>query len=221
MSVTPILFGEIEAEIMEVIKRCCWISPLLLWLSIHNAVGHPMPNSIVHLTILNDQVKGNALIPMRDLRSVLGVQTNLEELKSYFRAHIRPQSPNGVKWEVKITEAAIVQSIHLASGDYTELSVSFVMIPAELKDLTNFIFDYDVVCHQIVTHKVFVLVEQGKTQTASIIELDIPTEEIKPLEINMTTNNLLDNSFFSISIILLLSAGVLSVFLFSNLKRLG
>lgn len=178
-----------------------------------------MPNSIVRLTILNNQVRGSAMIPMRDLRSVLGEQTSLEELKNYFKAHIRPESRNGKKWDVKITEAAIVQSTHLASGDYTELSVSFVMIPPELENKDDFIFNYDVVCHQVVTHKVFVLVEQGKTQMASIIELDIPTEEIKPLEINFSTDKHSYLSFLSISIILLLSVGIPSIFLFANLKR--
>jgi hypothetical protein len=42
-----------------------------------------------------------------------------------------------------------------------------------------------VVCHQVVTHKVFVLIKRGENQTSATIELDIPSEKIKPLQVTM------------------------------------
>lgn len=161
------------------------LSVVFFLCAIHAAFAHPMPNSIVTLTILNDKVKGKAQIPMRDLRAVLGERTQLDALKAYFESHVRPKSQKGDPWYVEIERARITESTHIASGDYTELTVDFWMVPTNLEDINNFIFDYDVVCHQVVTHKVFVLMKRGENQTSATIELDIPSEKIKPLQVTM------------------------------------
>lgn len=148
-----------------------------------------MPNSVVSLNILKDKIQGKAQIPMRDLQSVLGENVSLEDLRSYFLAHIRPTDSEGQKWQVKIEKTEIIKATDLVSGNYQELEIDFVMIPPAEESLYQFIFDYDVVCHQVVTHKVFVLIKQAEKQMSEIIELDIPTEKIKPLHINFETQN--------------------------------
>jgi hypothetical protein len=164
--------------------KFCLSLAFFLWARLM-AFAHPMPNSIVCLTILKDKIKGNAQIPMRDLRAVLGEQTQLDALKAYFKSHVRPKSLNGDAWYVEIENARITESTHIASGDYTELTVDFWMVPTSLEEMNDFIFDYDVVCHQVVTHKVFVLMKRGENQTSATIELDIPSEKIKPLQVTM------------------------------------
>lgn len=166
-----------------------WIFLLALFFVNVKIEAHPMPNSVVSLNILKDKIQGKAQIPMRDLQSVLGENVSLEDLRSYFLAHIRPTDSEGQKWQVKIEKTEIIKATDLVSGNYQELEIDFVMIPPAEESLYQFIFDYDVVCHQVVTHKVFVLIKQAEKQMSEIIELDIPTEKIKPLHINFETQN--------------------------------
>lgn len=122
---------------------------------------------------------------MRDLQSVLGENVSLEQLKNYFLVHIRPTDFEGKRWLVRIDKIEIINAADLVSGDYQELEIDFEMIPSAVESSHQFIFDYDVVCHQVVTHKIFVLVRHAEKRISEIIELDIPTEKIKPLIINL------------------------------------
>ncbi len=72
-------------------SKFCLGLVFLLWATL-TAFAHPMPNSIVSLAILKDKIKGNAQIPMRDLRAVLGEQIQLDALKAYFNPMFGPKA---------------------------------------------------------------------------------------------------------------------------------
>ena len=189
MSATHIRFGGIEAAIMGATKQYFYLF-LLVFLSKNIEIqAHPMPNSILFLTVLEDKVEGRAQIPMRDLQSVLGEEVSLDDLKKYFLAHIKPIDLEGNQWKVEINNAKIINTNDSISGNYAELEIEFYILPKNMKSPYHFIFDYDVVCHQVVTHKVFVLVKYREKQISETIELDIPTEKIKPLIINLEEEN--------------------------------
>lgn len=188
----------------------------LIFLSVVNTMAHPMPNSIVRLDILRDRITGKAFIPVRDLQAVLGRDANIEEIRDYFLAHVHPKNVAGEVWNVEIVDAANVKSTDLVLGDYDELAVDFVITPPKPESLDDFVFDYDVVCHQVVTHKVFVLVKKGKKQSAGVIELDIPTEKIKPLEIKMSGAGAKSFSILPFAALIVVGFSFAAIFFFSK-----
>ena len=69
------------------------------------------------------------------------------------------------------------------------------MQPPQYADLRNFYFKYDVIVHQVVTHKILlsikqdwqqgIVLEDSTMQAVGVIELDIPTGKIKPFQISL------------------------------------
>jgi len=160
------------------------------------ASAHPMPNSVVNLFILEKSIRGEAKIPLSELQNAVGEQqgSNIKSifLKHYFQKHITAVSGQQ-NWTTVVDSVLAVEGKNSIIGNYKEVLVYFELKTTQ-KNLRKFTFNYDAVIHQVITHKIFIYVEQdwfnglqykNKAQQIGIIQLDIPKGKILPLEINL------------------------------------
>lgn len=89
---------------------------------------------------------------------------------------------------------AIVTGNDPMIGTYKEVVVHFTLTPPDARYLHTFVFNYDAVIHQVVTHSALVYVSQdwangiqdkNSGQQIGIIQMDVPTGKILPLQINL------------------------------------
>jgi HupE / UreJ protein len=168
----------------------------LLILGVAKVVAHPMPNSIVNLSVLDQSIKGEVKIPLLELESAIGQSVgdiNSAFFRDYFAKHIIALSENQT-WDTKIENLQILTDHDPIVGDYQEVVVHFKMTPRNIFHLRHFTFRYDAVIHQVVTHEIMVFLqydwgngmqEGSGSQSIGVIELDVPTGKILPLEVNL------------------------------------
>jgi len=194
---------------MKQFKRI--IVTLLIYLGGNiEGIAHPMPNSMVLLNIHEKNISGEIKLPLGELQSAIGMGVNDnsvklierlgDTLKIYLLKHIRPKSFEGKPWAVELGEMRVIEIKSQLTGDYKELIIAFIMTPPLHYDLRNFYFDYDVILHQVASHKVLVAVKQdwqqgivsedgsppdSTMQQVGVIAWDIPTNTISPFQISL------------------------------------
>jgi hypothetical protein len=166
--------------------------------------AHPMPNSVVLLNVQQDKITGEIQLPLGELQSAigLGVNDNTQDLvkrlggtiKSYLFQHIHPKSFDNKLWKVELGTMKVLSTKNPLSGEYKELVIEFSMKPPAFSDLRNFYFYYDVIVHQVITHKILISVKQDwqqgivseeKSLEVGMIELDIPSGKVPPFQISL------------------------------------
>src|SRR4051812_22828275 len=107
----------------------------LLWLSIlfcgSKAFAHPMPSSIVHLSVLEKSIRGEAKIPLIELANAVGEQriANIKDafFRAYFAQHIKASSNN--TWSTQIEDISTITDKDPMVGTYQEVVVQFTLTP--------------------------------------------------------------------------------------------
>lgn len=160
--------------------------------------AHPMPNSMVVLNIHEKHISGEVLLPLSELQSAVGMSVSdhserLVErlggaLREYLMKHIRPKSFEGMPWKVTVGEMQLLESTDPIVGTYKELAVEFEMTPPSGYDLRNFFFDYDVILHQVASHKALIHVKQDWAQ--GLVREDTLTQQIGVIEWDAVNNKL-------------------------------
>ncbi|MCF8325288.1 MAG: HupE/UreJ family protein [Leadbetterella sp.] len=178
---------------------------LLLFLGNRQVFAHPMPNSIVLLNVHEKNIFGEIQLPLSELQSAIGnsVNDNSEQLierlgellKKYLKDHIKPKTLDGKPWSIELGEMNLVETKSKLSGDYKELVVAFSMAPPINYDLRNFYFDYDVILHNVASHKAIIAIKQdwqqgivhedSSVQEVGVIEWDIVNNNLKPFQISL------------------------------------
>ncbi len=183
---------------------------MVVFLFPHRGLGgfvsaHPMPNSVVLLKIHEKHISGEVQLPLGELQSAIGMKVNDnseklierlgDSLRIYLLKHIRPRTFDGKFWQVQLGEMQVTETKSPLSGSYKELTVAFSMIPPQFYDLRNFYFDYDVILHQVASHKILVNIKQdweqgivtedSTAQQIGVIELDIPTNKIPVFQVSL------------------------------------
>ncbi|QMW06837.1 HupE/UreJ family protein [Spirosoma foliorum] len=167
-----------------------------------------MPNSVVLLNVHANRIDAELQIPLVELQSAWGHAVNDSsarlverlgpQLRAYLKAHIRPQSPDGRFWTVSVGELTAHESQNPINGVYRELTAQVQMIPPAGDDVRQFTFFYDVVLHQVMTHKILVLVRQdwergqlaeSEPVQVGTISLDIVNNRILPLPISIESGS--------------------------------
>ena len=186
-----------------------WINLLVILLP-YAATAHPMPNSVVLLTIHGNRIDADVQIPLSELQAAWGHAVNDSasslvarlgpELRGYLIRHIRLQSPDGRDWSVSVGALSVHETRNPINGMYRELVAQIQLVPPAGEAIRRFIFQYDAVLHQVVTHKILVSVrqdwERGQVADESpvqvgVIELDIVNNRIRPLLVNLETGSAL------------------------------
>ncbi len=177
-----------------IMKKCFfWLCLLMVSAS---AFAHPMPSSIVELTVLENAIKGEAKMPLIELVNAVGDERikNLSDpfFKGYFTQHIQAIT-SGKKWQTKIESINLTSDKDPDVGTYQEVLVRFTLTPPDASLLRTFTFNYDVIMHQVITHSALVAVKQDWSNgiqdenavTAGVIQLDVPSGKIYPLQVNL------------------------------------
>ena len=172
-----------------------WVNPVL---------AHPMPNSVVLLTVHADRIDAGVQIPLSELQAAYGHAVNDSaarlvarlgpELRNYLTQHIRLESPDGRRWAVMVGALGVNETRNPINGSYRELTAQVRLVPPAGADVRQFVFHYDAVLHQVVTHQILVSVRQDwargqLTETApvqvGVIQLDIVNNRIAPLVVSL------------------------------------
>lgn len=168
-------------------------------------IAHPMPSSMVILKIHEKNISGEIQLPLGELQSAIGMGVNDnsgrlierlgDSLRIYLLKHIRPRTFDGKSWKVELGEMKVYETKSQLSGEYKELVVAFTMTPPQSYDLRNFYFDYDVILHQVASHKALIAIKQdwqqgimhedSTTQQVGIIEWDIVNNKLNPFQISL------------------------------------
>ncbi|GAB3713652.1 HupE/UreJ family protein [Spirosoma flavus] len=180
-----------------------------------------MPNSVVLLNVHAHRIDAELQIPLVELQSAWGHAVNDSsaglvarlgpQLREYLKAHIRPQSPDGRFWNVTVGELTVHESQNPINGVYRELTAQVQMLPpaglsSPDEDVRTFTFFYDVVLHQVMTHKILVAVRQdwergqlAETEPVQVgeISLDIVNNRILPLSVNLASGPAGPGSFWN------------------------
>ncbi|SFE84627.1 HupE / UreJ protein [Chitinophaga sp. CF118] len=167
-----------------------------------------MPNSFVLLDIKSDGVTAELQLPLSELQLAFGHDVNQHtntlltrlspQLREYLLAHIHPVSPDGRRWTVTVRDLQVQPVEESASGPYQELTAHLWLQPPAGASTKDFTLNYDVIIHQLVTHKALVSIRQdwengnyGEQPTeVGVIRLDVPNWTIPPLHINQSGGSL-------------------------------
>ena len=186
-----------------------WLISFLIGLILPTAsTAHPMPNSVVLLNVHANRIDAEIQIPLVELQSAWGHAVNDSsanlvarlgpQLRAYLVQHIRPKGSKGRFWTVSVGNMAVSETQNPINGVYRELTAQVQMIPPIGEDVRQFTFYYDVVLHQVVTHKILVAVRQdwergqlAETEPAQVgtISLDIVNNRILPLEVRLESGS--------------------------------
>ena len=190
---------------MNKIKKLLLFVFVLQFVGFQNSFAHPMPNSLVVLNIHEKHITGEIQLPLSELQSAIGMGVNDnsnqlierlgDTLRSYLLKHIRPKTFDGKFWKVELGTMTVSEIKSKLTGDYKELNVDFSMTPPLFYDLRNFYFDYDIILHQVASHKILVSIKQdwqqgivhedSTYQEVGVISLDVPTGKIFPFQISL------------------------------------
>ncbi|MFD1145279.1 HupE/UreJ family protein [Larkinella insperata] len=171
--------------------------------------AHPMPNSVVLLTVHADHIDAEVQIPLSELQAAIGqsvhdsavrlVERLGPSLRTYLIRHVRPQTPAGQPWKVSIGALQVQETRNPINGLYRELTAKLQFFPPgrsarSAGEVRRFVLHYDAVLHQVITHKILVSVQQdwARGQLAEetpaqvgVIELDIVHNRVEPLVVNL------------------------------------
>ncbi len=173
----------------------------------HLTLAHQTPSTVVLLDVSPKQVAVELQLPIGELELAFGqnLSKNPEQIipkmgpqiKEYLLAHIHPMVAKDQPWMIEIQDLALQKGEQTYSGPFQEIIVHLLLTPPKGASTRNFIFDYDVIMHQLVTHSALVLLRSdwaaGKAHTEpteiGVIRVDTKTTLIYPLTINLAEGN--------------------------------
>jgi hypothetical protein len=112
-------------------------------------------------------------------------------LRQYLLVHIHPETLDGRPWDVQVFDMTVEKAEQTQSGPFQEVTIRLSLIPPAGGSLRDFVLRYDVIMHQVVTHKALVSVQSdwanGKLEPVQVgrIAVDTGTTLIEPLEIHL------------------------------------
>ncbi len=164
--------------------------------------AHQQPTTIVLLDVNSDKVAMELQIPLSELELAFGhnvtentdtlVERLSPQLTEYLKTHIHPVTGNQ-SWTVEVAGMQIGKAEQTQSGAYQEITAHLFLIPPTGVGTRQFTLNYDVIMHQVVTHRALVSLRNdwetgniGASPTeAGVIMVDTQTARILPLEINL------------------------------------
>ena len=185
-----------------------WLVFLILAAFSFKAHAHPMPNSALLMDIKSHKVSVELQLPLNELELAFGHDVNRNsanlvarlgpQLSAYLLQHIHPTSPDGKLWVVRVDDMQVQPVQDSPSGPYKELTVHLDLFPPANESTRQFALNYDVIIHQVVSHYALVSVRQdwdnGLSQNhpyeVGVIRLDVRSNTIPPLQINIAEGNL-------------------------------
>lgn len=127
------------------------------------AQAHQMPATAVMLDFGRDGVSAELILPLQELEFAFK-QPMLEHpeqvlpqhdaaLRAYLLAHVHPTAPDGRPWTVEVSDL----SVQMKEIPF-DLTAHLWMRPPAGAPLRQFRLNYDVIVHEVVSHKAFVFI---------------------------------------------------------------
>lgn len=176
---------------------------LVLGVGLQPVSAHQQPTTLVVIDISPKTVAMNLHVPLSELELAFGhdvtkaPETSLASWKSqcseYLSAHIQVATGKAQRWSVEVGEMKIEKAEQTQSGSFQEVTVHLMLTPPAGVSTRKFTLNYDVILHQVVTHKALVSIrndwELGKTEAeqgeVGVIKVNTETTKIDPFEINL------------------------------------
>lgn len=156
-------------------------------------LAHPMPMSGVLLDFQADRIDAELRLPVDRLEIAFGapIVTRVSdapvvpqdaELRAYLLEHIRPLSPDGIRWRVEI------DALRFEAGAPDGTLVAFATLtPPSGAPVRRLTLGYDAIAHEIVTHAVVVAARldwAGGKATSDPETLGIIRNQVKAVAID-------------------------------------
>jgi hypothetical protein len=175
----------------------------------HTLLAHPSPNTLIFLDIKSNGVAMELRLPVGELGMALNpaapktaeqlLGSFADSLKVYFQSHIGPLSMDDQKWSVEVGEMALENVKNTQErGTLQDIIVRIWLTPPSGASSRQFILNYDVVMHQVVTHNALVSIRQDwetgivseHPSEVGIIAVEPRNNQIFPLIINLESKGL-------------------------------
>ncbi len=183
---------------------------LFLILLFANALfAHPSPNTLIFLDIKSNGVAAELRLPVSELGMALNpaspktaeelLGSFKDSLKIYLMSHITPLSMDGQKWAVEIGEMGLENVANTQErGTLQDIIVKIWLKPPAGASSRQFILNYDVVMHQVVTHNALVAIRQDwetgivteHPAEVGIIAVEPRNNQIFPLTVSLESKGL-------------------------------
>lgn len=171
--------------------------------------AHPSPNTLIFLDIKSNGVAAELRLPVGELGMALNpaapktaaelLGSFKDSLKIYLQSHITPLSMDGEKWSVEVGEMSLENIVNTQErGTLQDIIVKMWLKPPTGASSRQFILNYDVVMHQVVTHSALVSIRQDwETGIVSehpaevgIIAVEPRNNQIFPLTVSLESKGL-------------------------------
>ncbi len=127
------------------------------------AQAHQMPSTAIMLDFHRDAVAAELVLPLEELQlsfkqPLLSTPGEVlpkygPALKAYLLEHVRPLAPDGHPWTVEVSD------LHVKLNEQPfDLVAHLLMHPPVGAPLRKFTLHYDVIVHEVVSHKSFVFI---------------------------------------------------------------
>ena len=171
--------------------------------------AHPSPNTLIFLDVKTNGVSAELRLPVIELSVALNpnapkkaeelLGSFADSLKNYLLSHIYPLSMEGQKWSVEVIEMQLenVANPQERNG-LQDIIVKLWLTPPTGASSRQFILNYDVVMHQVVTHTALVSIRQDwetgivaeHPDAVGIIAVEPRNNQIFPLTISLESKGL-------------------------------
>jgi hypothetical protein len=167
--------------------------------------AHLQPTTLVLLDIRATTVDMKLHIPLPELELAFGHDVTRQPeqtvslweapLRQYLLEHLHPVTTGGEPWAVQVRSMTVGHAEQTQSGPFQEVTAALTLTPPSGASLRDFVLRYDVIMHQVVTHKAMVSVESdwaaGRFEPVAVgtILVDTGTTRIAPLEIHLGAGN--------------------------------
>ncbi|MBL7817461.1 MAG: HupE/UreJ family protein [Saprospiraceae bacterium] len=181
----------------------------LILFAVNALLAHPSPNTLIFLDIKADGVAAELRLPVSELGTAIRptaprtadelMGSFKDSLRLYLQAHITPLSMDGQKWSVEVGDMQLENVSNTQErGTLQDIIVKLWLKPPTGANSRQFILNYDVVMHQVVTHSALVSIRQDwetgvvaeHPAEVGIIAVEPRNNQIFPLVISLESKGL-------------------------------
>lgn len=188
-----------------------WLLFFGAFLAISPLAAHPSPNTLILLDIKTNGVAAEIRLPVSELGMALSANpanpktaeallgSYKDSLRLYLLSHIHPTGMDGQKWAVEIGEMMIEDVKNPQERNaLQDIIVKLWLLPPAGASSRQFILNYDIVMHQVVTHSALVSIRQDwetgivaeHPAEVGVIAVDARSSQIFPLTISLENKGL-------------------------------
>ena len=170
------------------------------------SLAHPMPHSVMLFDVRKDGIKAELSLPLKEFQMIYpeidldnGYKTLIKRkgswLDAYLLDHISIKDEKGKLWKISIEGKSVSEDEQMLTGKYHELTYTLWLQPPAGSSSRNFTMNYNVIMHQLITHKLFLKISSdwygGMTEKDSsnadlgILMVNQATGTTPPVEIHL------------------------------------